>query len=190
MNARLLILILLAAGLAIGFVVMRSSEPTKVAQVEDGPTDDGPIAVGVNTDLRSDLLFTRTPPPGDTPAEDPEFVVDVRVDSVSGKNQLLFDIIETHGYYVESLRVRFWRNVVNEQTGAVEKLEKVAPFPIDHYIKARETLTWTVGLAPAEIDKFGGDMGEDDDWGAEVDEWNIVRAENPNPLPKPSRMMP
>lgn len=184
MNPRLLLLALVAVGLGVALLVKKTApKATETGLYASDEDDDGPQSVGASPG-RKKLLTQLPPPPGDPPPEEPEFVVDVRVMTATGKNRLCFDITETHGFYVASMRLKMRRLVRDDKTGEViEKLELPRDEYIDDYIKAKETLTHCFELVKPEIDRLGGDMGRDEDWEAEILWYHTVRAENPDPLP-------
>ena len=88
--------------------------------------------------------------PGREPPETPTFTVELRVEPSDGKNRLYFDISEDHGYFVETLRIQFWRVVTDPVTGAEQRFRPIEEF-LEVYIKEDETLTHHLELVPAEL---------------------------------------
>lgn len=187
MKPRLVVLCLVAIGLVIAYV---STKPPAGAEpgvfVDDIPENERVLGeVGARRPLAERKL------PGREPAVKPEFSVSVRVNTDTHigrkgetvqKNQLIFDITADPAYYVESLRLEFWRKWTDPQGKAV-RLHPLQDY-VNNYIKAGETFTHRIEIVPAEITFFGGDMGTDEDWGARVIWYGRAREKNPDPLPK------
>lgn len=172
MNPRLIILIIIAAGMAIYFAtVAGGSKPTDPLVSDAGGTFD-PVTQ-VTLDQR-DL-------PGSEPPEAPDLSVKVEVDRSHGKNRLYFTINEAHGYYVEQFRVRFW-SVKNGEKSPEESPLNVTQF-FDQYLQAKSTLRLCMEVVPAELVRVGGDIGDSDDWASEIVMHGRARAQNPEPLP-------
>ena len=132
-------------------------------------------------------LLSEMPLPGREPPETPEFAVEVRVESSDRKNRLYFDITEAHGYYVETLRIQFWRVVTDPVTGAERKYRPLEEY-LNVYIKEDETLTHFFELVPAELVLFGGSIGKTGEWHAVITMYDRARETNPVPLPPRPRL--
>ena len=178
MKPRLLILIVVAAGLAVYFASLKSRPvSTKV---------DAPDESILSAEDRERIDLTQKtldafPLPGKEPAEPADLSVQVEVDRSKGKNRLYFTISERHGYYVEQFRIGFWwkKGGVKEPKNSPLDAEQF----FDRYLKANETLRLCMEVVPAELSKVGGDIGTNDDWGTEAAWHGRVRDKNPNPLP-------
>lgn len=132
-------------------------------------------------------LLAEMPLPGREPPETPEFDVEVRVGPWKRKHRLYFDITEKHGYYVETLRIRFWRVVTDPLTGTEQKYHPIEEY-LNVYLEEDETLTHFFELVPAELRAFGGDIGKTGEWHAVVTWYHRARETNPVPLPpRPQR---
>ena len=162
MNARLVILILVAGALAIYFA-MRSSAPpneedisfpTYPDQDEDRPKPE-----------ELELLSTQHIP-GEEPPEDPEFDVRVEVDTSTGKNRLYLNITERHGYFAESFSVVIWYK--DASTTGPDDSPLVLTHYINKYLKANETFRDCLEVVPAELANIGGDIGDTGDWEAKL----------------------
>jgi len=179
MSARLIILLAVAGVLAVALALRPAKPPP--------PAFEGTIADDKNRDRKElDLLGTRLwlrELPGEEPPEPPILHIDVAVDTSSGKNRLVYNITEEHGYYVETLWVDFWYKDAEHPTKEESLL--VVTHPIENYVKANETLTGCIELNPAELEDVGGDIGTTENWGARIyrKEGSRARAQNPDPLP-------
>jgi hypothetical protein len=190
MGVRLLILVALAGGLAL-FWVMRSPSASSNTASSGEPYSVQDDVQMLSSEERNALqskqsLLSERHLDGVEPAEKPQFDVRVEPNVAGGKSQICFFVTEAHGYYVESFRVEFWwtggkDNVVPEQS-AFRRTEY-----LDNYIKANETLRQCIDLTPYEIDRIGGGMGLAKDWAARIEWHHRARAKNPDPLPVLSR---
>lgn len=186
MGARLVILIAVAVGLGVFFVMKPAKKPGDSGSVADEGVHD-PLSEEdrKRIDLRNKRLDERDLP-GEEPNPKPQlsdFEVRTEVNTAGGKNQLCFYITEAHGYYVESLRLQFW------YTGADGKLgESQSPLSrqayVNNYIKSKDTLKYCMEVVPAELDQAGGALGTSTNWAARVVWYNRSRAKNPDPLPE------
>lgn len=172
MNPRLLILIVVAAGLAIYFAAVKGR--TK--------PNTGPVETEVSQEDRErqttlDLLDL----PGTEPPEDPDLTIQVEVDRSHGKNRLYFTISESHGFYVEQFRVQFW--FARDGKDDPDDSPLLLSHFFDRYLPAKETLRLCLEVVPAELSKIGGDIGETKQWRAEIESHGRWRAKNPDPLP-------
>lgn len=176
MNPRLLILIVVAAGLAIFFAAAkgRSKPSTLPVDTEMTQAEEDQIRTLQTTLGNRDL-------PGEEPREDPDITVQVEVDRSKGKNRLYFTLSEAHGFYVEQFQIRFWyvKGGKTDQEDSPLSLSNM----FDQYLPAKETLRLCLEVVPAELNKIGGDIGESSNWRAEVEWHGRARAKNPDPLP-------
>jgi hypothetical protein len=176
MNPRLLILIVVAAGMAIYFASIKSgSKPV------DTPPDS--LMTAEEQQRIDDVKKTldKLPLAGSEPAEEPDVAVQVEVDRSKGKNRLYFTITEAHGYYVEQFSVRFWY-VKAGVTGPEDSPVNITQF-FDRFLPAKGTLRVCMEVVPAELKDVGGDMGDSGNWKAEIAEHGRARAQNPDPMP-------
>jgi len=119
--------------------------------------------------------------PGEEPEEDAQFDVNVRVDKASGKNRLILEVTERHGYYVETLQALIWYSGGTGLDPASAPV--VVQFFMNRYLKANETLVDCIELVPGELRDIGGDIGMDSDWSAEITSYGRARAQNPASFP-------
>jgi len=179
MKVRLLILVLVAGGLAVYFAAAKNREPV-VIEVEtpdpDEPGADPPV------DTRT---LSERPLPGHEPATPPEapddFAVTVEVDRAQGKNRLYFNITEKHGYYVETFRMQAW--YTRPGVTGPEDSPLVVQHYLNEYLKANDTLRTCIEVVPAELSRVGGDIGTSANWEARIDHYDRSREKNPDPLP-------
>jgi hypothetical protein len=171
MNPRLLILIVVAAGMAIYFAAVRGGAKPNDNELKSLESASTPFQGTLDT-----LKLA-----GSEPAEKPDVAVQVEVDRSKGKNRLFFTISEAHGFYVEQFRVRFWY-VKAGVTGPEDSPVNVTQF-FDRYLPAKGTLRVCMELVSAELVKVNGDMGDTSNWKAEIFWHGRARAKNPDPMP-------
>lgn len=179
MSARLLILIVLAGGLAVYFAVAKNRAPTVVepaAEDDDGITKEERERI----DQEKIELYQR-PLPGKEPAEAPDLAVTIELDRTSGKNRLYFNISESHGYYVETFRIQVWYT----RAGVTGPEDSPLRFTVykNEFLKANETFRTCAEVVPAELSRVGGDMGTTQNWDARIISHGRARGKNPDPLP-------
>jgi hypothetical protein len=181
MSIRLILLILVAAGLAIGFAMKSSAPPTMQTEAAElaFDTDDGRTLDEIREEQRT---LAERPLPGEEPPVEPEFAVAVSVDPTGKKNRLLLDVTEEHGYYVESFRIGVWYKPTPDTT-LQESPWRSETF-VDLYLKSNETLRVCMDLVPAEANKFGGHLGSAENWEGKVLWHNRSREKNPAELPR------
>ena len=183
MKARLLILIVLAGGLAVYFAVGKNRAPTVVETVTQGEDPDGremtPDQIKRKREEQTELC--KRPLPGVEPPEKPDLAVTVEVDPTGKKNRLYFNISESHGYYVETFRIQAWYK--REGVTGPEDSPLEWTLYVDNYLKANETFRTCAEVVPAELSRVGGDMGTTANWDAKIIWHCRARAKNPDPLP-------
>ena len=179
MNARLLILIALAGGLAIYFAFGKNRAPAVVETIEED--GDGLTQEQIDEIRVKQTELCKRPLPGRDPAEPPNLAVTVEVDRSSGKNRLYFNITESHGYYVETFRIQVWYK--GEGVTGPEGSRLSFTVYVDDYLKANETLRTCAEVVPAELAHVGGDMGTTANWDAKIIWHCRAREKNPDPLP-------
>lgn len=179
MSARLLILIVLAGGLAVYFAVGKNTAPTVIEPTTDD--DDGMTKEELAQKRIEQTELCRRPLPGKEPAEPPNLAVTVEVDQTSGKNRLFFNVSESHGYYVETFRIQVWYK--REGVTGPENSPLRWTLYVDNYLKANETFRTCAEVVPAELSLVGGDIGSTRNWDAKI-VWHCrAREKNPDPLP-------
>lgn len=177
MGPRLVILLVLAVILAIlAGVKFSSPKPETVSNAPEATNTGDVEMIGV-TNKRLD----ERPLAGEEPPVPPEFSIQVEVNKSTGKNRLEYWITEEHGYYVETFQIRFFHKENPDDTLADSS------FFFDHFVNkfvpARESLHDCIEVVSAELVNVGGDIGETDNWGAEILTYGRARMENPDPLP-------
>ena len=179
MSARLLILIVLAGGLAVYFAVAKNRAPAVVEPTTED--EDGMTKEELARKRIEQTALCKRPLPGKEPAEPPDLAVTVEVDRASGKNRLYFNITESHGYYVETFRIQAWYK--REGVTGPENSPLHVNVYVENFLKANETFRTCAEVVPAELSRVGGDIGTTENWEAEV-EWHCrAREKNPDPLP-------
>ncbi len=184
MKARLLILVVLAGGLA---VWAATRPPTVIDGGDDGPTimtSDGSTQKVASDDINEaqKMLWERELP-GEEPAEEVNLSMDLEIETSNGKNRMVFYITEAHGFYVEDFDINFW------YTGGDENMDpRDSPLSVKHraanrYLEANGTLKECIELVPGELRHIDYDIGETEDWNAEIVKHGRARAKNPDPLP-------
>ena len=176
MNPRLVILIVIAAGMAIYFAAVKGgSKPV------DGPLDSSMSAEEKHRVEEASVTLGNRKLAGAEPSERPDLAAQVEVDRSMGKNRLYFTITEAHGFYVEQFQVRFWY-VKAGVTGPENS--PLAPLQFfDRYLPAKGTLRVCMEVVPAELSRVGGDIGDTSNWKAEIEWHGRARAKNPDPFP-------
>ena len=169
MSIRLIILLLAAGGLAVGFA-MKVSSPQEVIE-EPEVFEPDPC----QTPLANRTLV------GKEPETEPVFDVQVEVDHSTNKNRLVFNVSELHGYYVESIRILYWYRTRPDMTPEESPLR--LEHYMDKYISSNEVLRECIELVPAEMRHIDGDIGEAENGAAEVTDYNRARLVNPDNLP-------
>jgi len=173
MNARIIILIFLAGGLAVYMAVKPKADPKQQMEEE--------ISEQTQARRECDKLLWLRDLPGEAPEVEPELDVAISVVEGVGTNQLAFDFTEAHGFYVESLYVDFWYKPTPDTEKADSRLQMSYPF--DDYIEANETKRLCLEVVNVELERVGGEMGTDENWGVELTRYGRARATNPAVLP-------
>ena len=173
MKPRMLILLVVAAGLGIYFA-------TKAAG--PGPSDpDTPVALTAEQEILKIQLNDRELA-GEEPAEEAEFSIRLEVDPSGEQNRIFYYLTESHGFYVETFNIDVYH--VAEPGGEPDEDPLVSLY-VNDYVKANETFRGCFHLVPAELkkEKVGGEIGTTENWYAEVVKYGRARAQNPDPLP-------
>ncbi len=192
MNVRLFLLLAVAAGLAVYFVMKPSKRPKsgngQVQAVElDPPSDPMPGELRARVEEMQKDLWT-LPLPGSEPADPPRFAVTVTPNPASGKNQLCFDISEAHGYFVETLVIEFWHTGPDGKA-TLEDSPLGLQETINDYIEVDKTLHVCMEVVPVEFERIKNTLGTSENWKAQIVKYNRARVKNPDPLwPHPTRL--
>ncbi len=166
MKARMVILVLILVGVGGVWTFRDPGDPKSDYDLGDEPTFVGKT-LGL-TKVLAELAL-----PGADPPVTPEFDVTIEVDTSEGRNKLIYSVTERHGYFVETLTV----GIYFTPTGGEEVL--VYQRHVEDYILANDTLRLVDFVVPAELDQFGGSMGESSNWRGEVVNFNRARVEDP-----------
>lgn len=181
MSARLVILIVLAAGLAVFFAV-RASAPAEKEPVYKDPIK--PEELERIRLLQTELRFRALP--GEEPVEPAELSIQWEVDPSGRKNRIYYYITEEHGYYVETFNIDFYYKPTPDTT--FEESPLIVPAHVNDYLKANDTFSGCLEVVDAELARVGGDMGTTENWGAEIADYDRARTRNPDPLPPLQRV--
>ena len=182
MNPRLLILIVLAGGLAI-FFATRASAPESddgVLQTADaGESNEERL----DRERRDELAIEvhKRFLPGSDPEVPPVFDVRVEVDPTGEKNRLFLYITEEHGYYVETITIVF-RYFDSPDLDWEDGTYVASSYLLD-ILKANETLKACADITSNELDGIGGAMGDTSNWRAQVTKHGRARDKNPEKFP-------
>lgn len=187
MNVRLIILVVVAGGMAVFLATNRSKQPATMAI--DAPAEADVVSQEVRDKSK---VPSEIPLPGSEPDDPPvvpdDFAVTVEVDTSKGKNRLYFNITEKHGYYVETFRLTAWF----KRPGVEEPEDSPLQVPVylPEYLKANETLRTCIEVVPAELRRVGGSIGKSEDWEARIDYYHRAREKNPETFPPTLRVQP
>lgn len=182
MNARFLILLAIAGGIAVYAVVRPPSEPVgSVSSAE-------PVIPGSESDAdrirKTQKSLWELELPGEDPKIPPEFSINVEVDQSKGKNRLVLYVTEANGYYAEYFNYHIWWH---EPGVVLDNPRAQSPVFIDHwanrYMKAGEVARECIEVVPAELENVNDDIGTSENWSAKVESCYRARAKNPDPLP-------
>ena len=181
MGVRLLILVVIAGGLAVYFAVAKKPAPI----VEEDPDIRIMMPDGTGGELgkvrEEQKLVADQPIGGSEPSVPPDIRVKVEVDTSSGKNRLYFTISEAHGYYLDTFQLLAWW--VEEGVTGPDDSPLNVPIFLNTYKKANETLRTCVEVVPAELDDVGGDIGTTKDWDVKLVKYGRARERNPDRFP-------
>ena len=156
MGARLIVLIVLGAGLAVYYGTRTPVAPgahVKVQEFEEG-------------EIEPNQMLWHYDLPGEQPAEPPDLELDFSVDPADGKNRIYFTISEAHDYYVESFVLEFWY-LTDPDTEYEESPIQIEHY-VDMYIKAGDVLEYCSDVVFAELDRAGVEMGTIDNWAGRI----------------------
>lgn len=187
MGVRLVILVVIAAGLAVFFAVRKPANPVEIEQAILTSPENPDMTPGEREELiRSRATQTplgQRPLPGEEPAIPPELEIRVEANPESGKNRLIFYINEAHGYYVEEFDIRFWWKPDGQDIAMEDSPLVVVHRIINKYLKANETFQDCLEVVDAELIRVGGSIGKTENWAAAILRHGRAREKNPDPLP-------
>ena len=174
MKPRMMILLVIAAGLGVYFATKAAAPPPENTPSTDGTPEERATRAITQTPLEQRELA------GESPAEEPDLSIRLEVDPAGKKNRLFYYISESHGYYVETFTIDVYH--VSEPGGEPDE-EPILSQYINDFLEANETLKGCFELVPSELKKADGGMGTSENWYAEISRHGRHRAENPEPLP-------
>ena len=107
----------------------------------------------------------------------------IEIDTSTNKSKMVLYITEIHGYYVETLDVRFWWRGDDPE---LEREDSTFSFVhhINNYIKANETYKECFIVTVPEVTRVHRDIGTPENWGLRVDKYHRARARNPENFPE------
>lgn len=177
MTARLLILLALAVGLGVFFLVT-----DRTVEVPDVPQEG--IAFEEDLDeirARQKMIWQQgieCEQEAPTPAE---ISVQVWLDPADGKNRLYYALTEANGYYVDTITLTFWYK--ENENVQPEDSPLVIDLPLNNYIPPNEPLNECLDVVWAELQSIGGDMGASENWAGRVEKYYLACLGNPKFLP-------
>lgn len=169
MGARLIILILLGAGLAVYYALTPPAAPN--AHVQEEQYENLLDEPGLNL-WNYDL-------PGTEPAEPPDLELTFSVDPTDGKNRIYFNLSEAHDYYVETFVIEFW--YLSDPDMEFEDSPVQIELYVDKYIKAGEVLEDCLDVVDAELVDVEGQLGTTENWAGRLTGRGHTRARTTNP---------
>ena len=180
MKARLILLIVVAGGLAVWIAARPKMAASTSVDAPDAALTEAERLELLRIREMQKMLGNRDLP-GRKPPEEPDVHVGIEVDVSSGKNRLYFTISEAHGYYVETFQLEAW--YVDENTTGPDDAPLRVSALLDIYLKENETLRECIEVVPAELSHIGGDIGKTADWDVQLISYGRARAKNPDRLP-------
>ncbi len=185
MSARLIILVVVAAGMA----VWLATKPATVKSTESVPGEDVISLSNARGDDINTIRLTQTPLwkrelAGEEPPDKPDVSITHEVDTSTGKNRIYLYLTEAHGYYVESFDIDLWYTG-GEEIDEPDDADLSFNFKCNNFIPANGTLETCVEVVPAELAKIGDDIGTTKDWAVRVKtpSYSRARVNSPDPLP-------
>ncbi len=167
MGARLILLIVFGAGLAVYYGTRKPVAPDSHVKVQEIAGKE-PNLMLWNYDL-----------PGEQPAEPPDLELSLSVDPSDGKNRIYFTLSEANDYYVETFVLEFWY-LTDPDTEFEESPIQIEHY-LDKYIKAGEVLEDCTDVVAAELMRVGGEMGTIDNWAGRISGRGSMRYRTANP---------
>ena len=167
MRTRLILLIVLGAGLAIYYATRTPVAPDAHVKVQEFAGEE-PNRLLWNYDL-----------PGEQPAEPPDLELSLSIDPADGKNRIYFTLSEANDYYVESFVLEFW--YLTDPDTEFEESPIHFEHILDKYIKAGEVLEDCTDVVNEELKRVGGEMGTIDNWAGRITGRGSMRYRTANP---------
>lgn len=168
MGARLILLIVFGAGLAV-YYGLRS--PVAL--------DADFVAQEFTGGVEPNLMLWNYDLPGEQPAEPPDLELSLTVDPTDGKNRIYFTLSEANDYYVETFVLEFW--YLTDPDTEFEESPIQIEHHLDKYIKAGEVLEDCTDVVAAELEHVGGEMGTIDNWAGRISGRGSMRYRTANP---------
>ena len=169
MGARLILLIVLGAGLAVYYGTRTPAAPGSHVKVQEIRRDI----------IEPNQLLWNYDLPGEQPAEPPDLELTLSVDPADGKHRIYYTLSEANDYYVETFVLEFWY-LTDPDTEFEESPIQVSHY-VDKYIKAGDVLEDCLDVVGAELSKVGGEMGTIDNWAGRLTGRGNVRYRAANP---------
>lgn len=190
MKPRLLILVVLAVGVAVFWAWKRSAPAANGAGVlapditdEQIADSSGMTSEEIKKKREEQTLLPNRPLNCERAPDKPTVNVRLEVDTSAGKSRMWLYLTEANGWYAQHFAIDIWYtggddSVTPEESKHAFEIRK------DEYIRAKDTLKTCIELNPAEIARVGGSIGSSSDWKAEVT-YTDRRAclKDPDPLP-------
>jgi hypothetical protein len=85
---------------------------------------------------------------------------------------------------VEDFSLEVWFNGKGREKGPENS--KTLMHYVNKYLRANDTLVDCMEIVGPELKMIGGDMGADENWGAQVTRYGRARMKDPDPLPMPA----
>jgi hypothetical protein len=176
MQARLIILIVAAGGLAVFFAVRTSST------ADEPPEMQGILSAKELEQIRSkSIMLQDLELKCEEPAGPADLSIRVEVDPTDNKDRLYYYITEANGFFVETLDVTFYYKPTPDTT------PEASPFAfnqfLNQYVAANDTLRGCIEVVGRELRDAGGQIGRSENWAAEVLGYHRACTSNPDPMP-------
>ncbi len=151
----LIVLVIAAVGLG-GFLMFRAEPDTR----PDLPDEDAAPLVDEFMRLEGGV---ETDEPG-------TFHVDVEPKTSGAQHRLEFTVSELNGWGAKGVYIKFWHQVMNEESGEWEPDPAFTPvtFMSKLPLQFGEPLIYETALTSIEMNELNGDFGPAEEWAAEV----------------------
>lgn len=149
----LIILLLVAGGLAVYMLAFQSKEP--------------PTTSGVTEGLKPNP-FDRVPADGVETDEEPEFEVTVTPKISGVQKRIVFEIIETHGWWATMVKVVALHGSTNADTGEFEPDGERVRLLCPEVLEFDKPLVCETTLTTVDLRKIGGELGGPENWQGQV----------------------
>ena len=115
---------------------------------------------------------------GGVPTDEPgDFHVDVEARTAGARAMLEFTVTESHGWGARGVYISFWHRIKNEETGEWEPdpdFDRVT-FLCKEPVRIGEPLVYETTLTSVEMGQLRGELGDSEEWAAEIDQTMEVR---------------